>query len=238
MKNKPQEVFLWFLFQAASLYKYNSNRRRIEVKIQLALDRLTEQECFRIADETCDNIDWIEIGTGVIKEYGMKIVREMKAAYPEKTIVADMKTCDAGKHEAEQAFKAGADVMTVMAFSHNSTIKQALEIANAANKRIMIDLLGIKDAKRVKSLYDLGADLFCLHIGKDMQKEGSIADPALFSLVKGLTDIEVAIAGGISEGTIGALKDSIADVVIVGSAITGNQAPKKASSAIRSRLKK
>lgn len=208
------------------------------MKIQLALDRLTEQECFRIADETCDNIDWIEIGTGVIKEYGMKIVREMKAAYPEKTIVADMKTCDAGKHEAEQAFKAGADVMTVMGFSHISTIKQALEIANAANKRIMIDLLGIKDAKRVKSLYDLGADLFCLHIGKDMQKEGSIADPALFSLVKGLHDIEVAIAGGISGGTIGALKDSIADVVIVGSAITGNQAPKEASSAIRNKLDK
>nr|WP_306219785.1 3-hexulose-6-phosphate synthase [Cytobacillus sp. Bac17] len=226
------------MFQASSFLKYNSKRRRIEVKIQLALDRLTEQECFRIADETCENIDWIEIGTGVIKEYGMKIIREMKAAYPDKTIVADMKTCDAGKYEAEQAFIAGADIMTVMGFSHDSTIKQALEIANTANRRIMIDLLGVQDAERVKSLYDLGADLFCLHIGKDMQKEGAIADPDLFSLVKGLNDIEVAIAGGISEKTIGELKDSIADVVIVGSAITGNQAPKEASSAIKNNLQK
>lgn len=208
------------------------------MKIQLALDRLTEQECFRIADETCENIDWIEIGTGVIKEYGMKIIREMKAAYPDKTIVADMKTCDAGKYEAEQAFRAEADIMTVMGFSHDSTIKQALEIANTANRRIMIDLLGVQDAERVKSLYDLGADLFCLHIGKDMQKEGAIVDPDLFSLVKGLNDIEVAIAGGISEKTIGELKDSIADVVIVGSAITGNQAPKEASSAIKNNLQK
>ncbi|MCM3093915.1 MULTISPECIES: 3-hexulose-6-phosphate synthase [unclassified Cytobacillus] len=208
------------------------------MKIQLALDRLTEQECFRIADETSENIDWIEIGTGVIKEYGMKIVREMKAAYPEKTIVADMKTCDAGNHEAEQAFKAGADVMTVMGFSPNSTIKQALEIANAESKKIMIDLLGIQDAERVKNLYELGADLFCLHIGKDMQNEGSIAHPALFSLLEGLNDIEVAIAGGISERTAGELMDSMVDVVIVGSAITGNKRPKEASSAIRNKLKK
>lgn len=41
------------------------------MKIQLALDRLTKQQCFSILEETADHIDWIEIGTGVIKEYGM-----------------------------------------------------------------------------------------------------------------------------------------------------------------------
>jgi 3-hexulose-6-phosphate synthase len=199
------------------------------MKVQLALDRLTKEECFRIVKEAYENIDWIEIGTGVIKEYGMDIVRSMKKEFPGKVLVADMKTCDAGKHEANQAFGAGADIVTVMGFSHNGTIKETLEAADAHGKRIMIDLLGIQDPARAADIYKLGARLFCLHIGKDMQKEGQLADPSLFKAAEGLEDAVIAIAGGISEGTVGALKNSIVDIVIVGSAITGSEKPGESS---------
>src|SRR5699024_12053383 len=99
------------------------------MKIQLALDRLSKKECFSIINETFDYIDWIEIGTSVIKEYGMEIVREIRKAYPNKTIVADMKICDAGGYEAEQVFNAGADITTVMGFSSNLTIVDTLKVA-------------------------------------------------------------------------------------------------------------
>src|SRR5690625_6769080 len=62
------------------------------VKLQLALDRMTREECLHILDETKDSIDIIEVGTGVIKEYGMTIVRELRNLYPEKQLLADMKT--------------------------------------------------------------------------------------------------------------------------------------------------
>lgn len=202
------------------------------MKVQLALDRLTKEECFRIVKEAYKNIDWIEIGTGVIKEYGMDIVRSMKNEFPERVLVADMKTCDAGKHEANQAFRAGADIVTVMGFSHNGTIKETLEAADAHGKRIMIDLLGIQDPARAAEIYKLGARLFCLHIGKDMQKEGQLADPSLFRVAGGLENSEIAIAGGISEGTVGELKNSIVDIVIVGSAITGSENPGASSLAL------
>jgi 3-hexulose-6-phosphate synthase len=201
------------------------------MKIQLALDRLTKEQCFSILGETSDNIDWIEVGTGVIKEYGMEIVREIKEVYPQKTIVADMKTCDAGRHEAKQAFEAGADIMTVMAFSHNKTILETLEVAHQFEKRIMIDLLGVQSRERAEELHKLGVDLFCLHIGKDMQQEGAMADSSLYQLVEGLEDIEVAIAGGISEDTIRFLQGI--DIAIVGSAITGSGNPKEASKRLR-----
>lgn len=203
------------------------------MKIQFALDRLTREQCFLILEETADHIDWIEIGTGVIKEYGMEIVREISEAYQQKTIVADMKTCDAGRHEAKQAFEAGADIMTVMAFSHNNTIAETLEVARQYGKRIMVDLLGVTDEMRVKELHGLGVDLFCLHVGKDMQQEGTLADPSLYRLVKGLENIEVAIAGGLSDKTISVLKDSVVDIAIVGSAITGNSQPGEASRVMR-----
>jgi 3-hexulose-6-phosphate synthase len=94
----------------------------------------------------------------------------MKIAYPVKSTVADMKTWDAGKHEAEQALNAGANIITVMAFSDNSTIIEALKAAKNHHKKVMIDLLGVKDSERVKEIYHLGGELFCLHIGKDIQK--------------------------------------------------------------------
>ena len=202
------------------------------MKIQLALDRLTKEECFSILEETADNIDWIEVGTGVIKEYGMEIIREIRHEYPHKPIVADMKTCDAGRHEAIQAFKAGADILTVMAFSHNNTIIETLEVARQYNKQIMIDLLGVQTKQRAEELQRLGVDLFCLHIGKDMQQEGALVDPSLYELVSGLENIEFAIAGGISEKTIRALNG--VDIAIVGSAITGSRNPGEASKILNS----
>lgn len=202
------------------------------MKIQLALDRLTAEECLTLIEETSASIDWIEVGTGVIKEYGMSIVRDIKARYPQMPILADMKTCDAGKHEAIQAFEAGADIMTVMAFSSDQTIVQTLEVAKKYNKRIMIDLLGVKSRQRIEELVALGVELVCLHIGKDMQKEGELASDELFHLVEGFDGLEVAIAGGIDAVSAKKFKNSLIQILIVGSAITASANPKAASEEI------
>jgi 3-hexulose-6-phosphate synthase len=189
------------------------------MNIQLALDRLSKEECFRILKETKKSIDWIEVGTGVIKEYGMSIVREIKEAYPNKVVVADMKTCDAGKFEAVQAFEAGADIMTVMAFSADKTIEDTLEVAKKYGKRIMIDLLGITDRNRINELQQLGVDLVSLHYGKDMQLEGDM-DVNLFTLLEDHSSFEVTVAGGINLESLPGILEHLPDTVIVGSAIT------------------
>ncbi|WP_298825860.1 3-hexulose-6-phosphate synthase [uncultured Planococcus sp.] len=189
------------------------------MKFQLALDRLTREESFAILHETAPYIDWIEVGTGVIKQYGMAIVREIKEAYPDKILVADMKTCDAGKHEALQAFEAGADITTVMAFSANKTISDALGVAKELNKRVMIDLLGVTDSDRLKELQSMGVELVGLHHGKDMQLEKEMSGD-LLKLAQGLTGMEIAIAGGINKESLPSLLDKKLTAVIIGSAIT------------------
>ncbi|QHJ70105.1 3-hexulose-6-phosphate synthase [Planococcus halotolerans] len=203
------------------------------MKIQLALDRLTKDEYFHIVRETMDFIDWIEIGTGIIKEYGMSIVKEMKSLYPDKMIVADMKTCDAGKHEAEQAFKAGADVMTVMGFANNHTILDALEVAQSYKKQVMIDLLEIKEKGRVEELNRLGADFFCLHIGKDSQLQGESVKEGQMKLVSGLELVHIAVAGGVNEDSVGGFLNKGIQVAIVGSAITKSENPSETAKRIR-----
>lgn len=194
------------------------------MNFQLALDRLTREQCFQLLRETESSVDWIEVGTGVIKEYGMAIVRDIKAAYPEKILVADMKTCDAGRHEAIQAFEAGADITTVMAFSADKTITETLKVAEQYGKRIMIDLLGVKEPERLSELQNLGVDLVSLHYGKDMQLEGEMKDD-LFSLTEHLEGMEIAIAGGINKKSLSDLLDKPLQTVIIGSAVTAAPDP-------------
>ncbi|MFD1173511.1 3-hexulose-6-phosphate synthase [Oceanobacillus picturae] len=204
------------------------------MKLQLALDRLSREECFRILEETKESVDIIEVGTGVIKEYGMEIVRQVRARYPDKTIVADMKTCDAGKHEAKQAFEAGADITTVMAFSGDLTIADTLRVAKEHGSRIMTDLLEVDKAERVEELVGLGVDLVSLHVGKDKQQEGSF-DTSLFALVKD-HDIEVTVAGGINAETLPDIIEGKPDTVIVGSAITKAENPREAADQLKELL--
>ncbi|KMJ55471.1 Fe-S cluster assembly protein HesB [Bacillus sp. LL01] len=190
------------------------------MKLQLALDRLTQDECLTILEETSTSIDLIEIGTGVIKEYGMSIIERIKSVYPNITIVADMKTCDAGRSEAEQAFQAGADITTVMAFAHDATIKEMLQVAKSHNKRVMVDLLGITSSKRIQQLQSLGVDLVSLHIGKDMQGDGKNATADLFRLLTDANEFEVSVAGGIDEASLPQFLPHTPDIFIVGGAIT------------------
>jgi 3-hexulose-6-phosphate synthase len=204
------------------------------VKLQLALDRLTREECIQIVKETESNIDIIEVGTGVIKEYGMAIVREMKDLFPGKQIVADMKTCDAGKHEALQAFEAGADITTVMAFSSNLTIKDTLDVANKTGNQVMIDLLEVESRERVEELKELGVNLVSLHIGKDKQHEGNF-NTSLFSLIKGL-EVEVTVAGGINLDTLPDIIKERPNTIIVGSAITKAENPQEVAAEMRKLL--
>ncbi|MED1601688.1 3-hexulose-6-phosphate synthase [Alkalihalophilus marmarensis] len=191
------------------------------MKLQLALDRLTKKECSDILKETQSAIDLIEVGTGVIKEYGTSIIKKIKQSYPEHIIVADMKTCDAGKAEAVQAFEAGADITTVMAFAHDATIRDMVEVAKSYQKRVMVDLLGIDSKERIHELKELGVDLVSLHIGKDMQGDGKAATAELFSLLEEVgAEMEVSVAGGINEESLPQFLQHSPDILIVGSAIT------------------
>jgi 3-hexulose-6-phosphate synthase len=188
------------------------------MNLQLALDRLTREECLRIIDETRKSIDWIEVGTSVIKEYGMAIVREIKEKYPEKVIVTDMKTMDAGGHEAIQAFKAGADITTVMALASDLTILDTMKVAKEYGTRVMVDLLEVSSTERIKELEEIGVDLVSIHIGKDKQREGTF-DVSYFSLVEDC-NFEVTVAGGIDMNTFQAVLEKGPDTVIIGSAIS------------------
>jgi hypothetical protein len=97
------------------------------MKLQLAIDLLSVPDALSLLHKVAPYVDVIELGTPLIKQEGLSVVTDIKAAYPEKLVFADMKTMDAGELEADLAFKAGADIMTVLGTAGDSTIAGAVK---------------------------------------------------------------------------------------------------------------
>lgn len=195
--------------------------------IQLALDRMEIAEAIELTRKVEDSIDWIEVGTSLIKEFGVASIKEMKQAFPNKQIVADIKTIDNARYEFELCFEAGADVATVMGVSPLVTIDTCIEVANHYQKKVMIDLLNTSDEQK-RELQKYNNAIFCEHVSKDQQEELSSQNhgtrPSVFS------GFQVAAAGGIKLASIGDLARSLNPaVVIIGSAITKADNPAEAA---------
>ena len=206
------------------------------MKLQVAMDRLTVEDALLLAAQVAEYVDIIELGTPLIKAAGLSAVTAIKAAHPEKLVFADMKTMDAGELEADIAFKAGADLVSILGSADDSTIAGAVKAARAHNKGIVVDLIGVADkVTRAKEARALGAKFVEFHAGLDEQ-----AKPGhdLGGLLKAGEEARVpfSVAGGVNLGTIEAVQRSGADVAVVGGSIYSAADPALAAKKLRAAI--
>ena len=95
------------------------------MKLQVAMDVLTTKDALELAGKAAPHVDIIELGTPLIKAEGLSAITAIKEAHPDKIVFADLKTMDAGELEADIAFSAGADLVTVLGVAGDSTIAGA-----------------------------------------------------------------------------------------------------------------
>ncbi|KYC46178.1 MAG: Bifunctional enzyme Fae/Hps [Candidatus Methanofastidiosum methylothiophilum] len=192
-----------------------------KVILQLALDILNLDRAVSMAKEAVPGgVDWIEIGTPLIKSEGMEAIRELKRIFPDKKIIADMKTMDTGDFETEMASKAGADIISILGASDDSTIKEAIKAAKKYNSEIMVDLINVKNkVDRAAEVEKMGAKYVCIHVGIDQQMKGENPLKDIKD-VKDAVKITIATAGGLNSENIPDVVSAGADIVIVGGAIT------------------
>jgi len=209
----------------------------MDIILQLALDFVDLPRALKVAEEAVlGGVDWLEAGTPLIKSEGLECVRQLKKKFPHKTIVADMKTIDAGRTEVECALKAGARVVHVLAGASNSTIKECLEAAENYGGEIIVDLIEVLDEiKRAKQLEELGVQYLCVHTAIDEQMQGKYPFEKLKKVVQAVT-IPVAVAGGINSETASLAVESGAKIIIVGGAITKSTDAKEATRQIKKAL--
>ncbi|MFX0125125.1 MAG: 3-hexulose-6-phosphate synthase [Candidatus Hodarchaeota archaeon] len=206
-------------------------------KLQVALDLRDLDEAIKIARKSAlGGVDWIEAGTPLIKATGMESIRILRQHFPDKTIIADLKTMDASYLETEMAALAGADIVCVLGIAPDSTIIDAVGAGKKFGVKIFADLIGISDPiNRAIDLEKLGVDIIGLHIGIDQQLRSDF-DKIPFPILKKLKEtinLPIAVAGGLKAETIPKAIECGADILIIGSAITRSADPQQATQRLR-----
>ena len=190
------------------------------VRLQLAFDTRSLAEAVEIAERIRGDIDIVEVGTPLIKRYGVEAIRVMRETCPDHPLVADMKTLDGGTYEAELAFDNGADVTVVMAAADLATIHKVLEVAREREKRVMVDLLGREDLSSSLEFLDQLTDELTLFVHSAFDRERPIKEAKLLGDLERIgkhPDRLLAVGGGINPETLRIVKGYDPDIVVVGS---------------------
>src|SRR6202161_2870343 len=207
------------------------------MKLQVAIDLLSTADALALMSKVADQVDVIELGTPLIKQQGLSVVTNVKAAYPNKLVFADMKTMDAGELEADLAFKAGADIMTVLASAADSTISGAVKAGKAHGKDVVADMIGVADkAARLEELKALGVSWVELHAGLDEQAQAGYSIEKLLEVGRS-ADVAFSVAGGINSERIEGVESAGATIAVAGAAIYGAKDPAVAAKNLREKIK-
>lgn len=202
--------------------------------VQVALDFVDLPRALQVAREAvAGGVDWVEAGTPLIKAEGLAAVRALKAEFPDRTVVADMKTMDAGRTEVEYAAKAGAGVVGVLGAASDSTIRECAEAARNYGCRLIVDMIEVADpVARARRAQELGADYVGIHTAIDRQMRGEAPFETLRA-VAAAVDIPVSVAGGVNSETAAAAVEAGAGIVVVGGAIIKSADAAAAAAEIR-----
>jgi 3-hexulose-6-phosphate synthase len=224
--------------------KQNDAKERKIPRLQVALDFEDLEDALAISKEVAPFVDILEAGTPLIKSVGVKAIRVLKEAHPDKLVCADLKTADAGYLEVQMAAKAKADIITILADAYDVTIQEALHAAEDFNVEIMADLIMSRSPViRLAGLIDLKYKKTKLHyalVHSGLDRQISRWSPLfeLESVARLREHPRLAVAGGIRETDISKLIDYPLDIIIVGGRITKAKNPKNAAEKIRNAIHK
>jgi len=183
----------------------HANERRFLMKrtiyTQVSLDVPTIKEALEMAEGAVRaGIDWIEAGTPLILGEGVHALEQIHAKYPDKPLVADLKTMDGAGLEAEMMLKAGASHVVVMSQAHWASVKEMIKAAKSYGGHVMADLMNSPNkAEDAKRMQDLGVDWIILHTGFDERNYIKGLSPLDdLQLVLDAVSIPVQAVGGLS----------------------------------------
>ncbi|PPG13736.1 3-hexulose-6-phosphate synthase [Rathayibacter sp. AY1E8] len=206
------------------------------MKLQFAMDTLSTDAALELAAAAAPHVDILELGTPLIKSAGLSAITAIKEAHPDKTVFADLKTMDAGELEADMAFAAGADLVTVLGVAGDSTISGAIAAGRKHGKGVVVDLIGVPDkAARAREVVALGAEFVEMHAGLDEQAEEGFTFETLLRDGES-SGVPFSVAGGVSTATIESVQRAGALVAVAGGAIYGAPDVGEAAAALRAAI--
>ena len=106
--------------------------------LQIALDK---PEHFALLPHIRNIADIVEVGTPLLKRFGIGAIATARELCPDTLVLADTKTVDGGKLEAEMVFGAGAAFMTVLSSTSKATHDAVGRVAAEYGATVIIDTI-------------------------------------------------------------------------------------------------
>lgn len=168
--------------------------------LQVALDNQSMSSAYETTRLIAEEVDIIEVGTILCVAEGVRAVRDLKALYPHKIVLADAKIADAGKILSRMCFEANADWVTVICCADINTTKGALEVAKEFNGDVQIELTGYWTREQAQEWRDAGIGQVVYHRSRDAQAAGVAWGEADISAIKRLSEMgfKVTVTGGLA----------------------------------------
>ena len=195
--------------------------------LQVALDHLDIPSALEATRSLADEVDVLEMGTILCYAEGSKAVGILRALYPEKLIVADLKAADAGGTVAEIVFSQGANWMTVICNAPYATMEAALEVARKYNGDLQIELYGDWSFEHAKKWREIGLTQAIYHRGRDAGLAGQQWGEEDLNKIRTLADMgfEVSVTGGLYAKDLGIFAGIPVKCFIAGRGLYGADDP-------------
>jgi bifunctional enzyme Fae/Hps len=164
----------------------------------------------------------IEVGTPLIKRYGTRVIDDLRQVAKDAFMVADLKTLDVGKVEADIAYEDTADAVVAAGLAPPETLNAFVHEAKRLGIYAVIDMLNVEDVlEKLKALKNF-PDIVVLHRGIDQESGRTCGLERIQMIRKAFPDkkVLIAVAGGVVPETAKEALAQGADILVVGRYIT------------------
>jgi 3-hexulose-6-phosphate synthase len=206
------------------------------VLLQLAVDTPAG---FAVLAQVHDLVDIVEVGTPVLKRFGLGAIATARELAPGVPVLADTKTVDAGDTEARMVFGAGVRFMTVLSCASPATVTAVTEAAREYGGHVVVDTMTERSiSDLVGRSYPPGVAYLSLHSSTDARLAGHDSTKTVIDIAAVARDAgwRFSMAGGIDRGSLPEVVAAQPDVVVVGSAITSADDPRGVTRWMRDQL--
>ncbi len=210
--------------------------------LQLALDYISLPPAMAMALLVRDEVDVIEVGTPLCKAEGMRAVSAIRALCPDNLLLADVKTPDVGALEAQIAYDAGADWMTLIGCAPLITVREAVGEAQrrGGTHTALVELTGLRDiVERAAEWREAGVERVVYHRGWDEGNlDGRLWGDADFDTIRQLAGMgfRVSVAGNLTLETLPRFAGVPISVFVVGRAIRETDDPQATARQFRAAI--
>ena len=213
-------------------------RRERPLLLQIAIDRA---ESLGVIAQVRGVADIIEIGTPLLKRFGIGAIATARELCPDTPVLADTKTVDAGDLEAEMVLGAGARLMTVLSSTSPATHAAVGKVAARFGAFVVVDTITESGKPELLPAGAIFPDAFA-YVGVHSPTDTRIAGDRSIAHIDGVVGMRrrgfrVALAGGLGPETLDAVLEVEPEIVIVGSAITAADDPRRVATWIKDRLR-